>query len=93
MSTVNWEALDLGAFASELRTEDGGPEGEKTIWAFEEALRIARLDEALLRHMLVAFVCLLARVNEATPRDILEAFFRRSVTDEEWREVYRPLLG
>jgi hypothetical protein len=35
---------------------------------------------------------LLARAEDASPRDIFEAFFRRSVSDDEWRHRYARLL-
>jgi len=62
------------------------------IFAFEEALRLARADEELLAHLLAATTCLLAHVEGTTPRDVLERFFRRSVSDQVWRERYVPLF-
>ena len=70
----------------------GGPDGEKMIWAFEQAIRIARIDPDLLEYMLAAVVCLLARSNDGSPRAVLEDFFRRSITDEEWRDRYIALF-
>jgi len=63
------------------------------IWAFEQALPVARLDPELLDYLLAAVVCLVARSTERTPRDVLEMFFRRSVDDREWRTRYRPLFA
>jgi hypothetical protein len=40
----------------------------------------------------VATVCLLARSEGSTPRTVLETFFRRSVSDEEWRGRYAGLF-
>jgi hypothetical protein len=93
MTPPNWHELDLELLAEELRGTVPGPEQAKTLWAFEEMLRVARIDEHLLEHALVAAVCLLARANGTTPREVLEAFFRRSVSDQEWRERYAWLLA
>jgi hypothetical protein len=89
--SIDWETLDLDRLKSELRESAGGADVEMTIWAFEEALRVARLDQHLLGY-LVASVCLLARAEASSPRAVLEAFFRRAVSDEEWREKYVRLL-
>ena len=90
---VDWDELDIEKLASEIRSERPGPDAERTVWAFEEALRIARLDPDLLAYVLVAVTCCLARATGATPRDVFEDFFRRSVGSEEWRERYVPLLS
>jgi hypothetical protein len=89
----DWQSFDLEHLAEELRDALPAPEREKTIWAFEQVLRVARIDEHLLDHLLVAAVCLLARANDTTPRDVLEDFFRRSVPDEEWRRRYAWLFA
>ena len=31
--------------------------------------------------------------EDCSPRDVLEAFFRRSIPDEEWRGRYLPLFS
>jgi hypothetical protein len=93
MSAWTWEDFDLELLAAEVRSTMPAPEAEKTIWAFEEALRVARVDEGLLEYLLVATVCLLAHCEGSTPRTILETFFRRSVSDEEWRSGYAGLFG
>jgi hypothetical protein len=92
MMPPNWDELDLEPLAEELRETLPGPEQAKTLWAFEEALRVARIDQHLLEHLLVATVCLLARAGGTTPREVLESFFRRSVTDDEWRDRYARLF-
>jgi hypothetical protein len=79
----------LGDF---LRRTPGGAEGEKMVWAFERALGVAAVDTELLGHLLAATVCLVAVNEGSTPRTVLEAFFRRSVSDNRWREVYEPLF-
>ncbi len=81
MDTYDWDAFDLDKLAAELRADPGGAEGERLIWAFEEALRIARAGDDLL-----------ARAEQTTPRTVLEGFFRRSASDESWRERYLPLF-
>lgn len=89
---VDWDGFTLERLASELRDDLNGPEAERMIFAFEEALRVARTDEDLLPHLLAATTCLLAHVEGTTPRGVLETFFRRSVSDQVWRERYVPLF-
>ena len=90
--SVDWDDFSLERLATELREDLSGPEAERMIFAFEEALRLARTDEELLPHLLAATTCLLAQVEGTTPRDVLETFFRRSVSDQVWRERYVPLF-
>lgn len=90
---VDWDELDIERLASEIRSEQPAPDAEKTIWAFEEVLRIARLDPELLDYVLVAVSCCIARAVGSTPRDVFEEYFRRSVGADEWRERYVPLLS
>jgi hypothetical protein len=78
--------------AEHLRRDPGGAEAEKMVWAFERALRVAEVDVELLGHLLAATVCLIAAGEHSSPRTVLEAFFRRSVTDARWREDYLPLF-
>ena len=92
MEYMDWNSFDLDALAEGIRADGRGPDAERMVWAFEEALRVARLDPELLSYLLAALTCLLARVEDCSPRDVLEAFFRRSVTDEEWRARYLPLF-
>jgi hypothetical protein len=92
MPAFDWDSFDLDRLATELRKNPGGPEGERMIWAFEEALRVARAGDDLLPHFLAATACLLARAEETTPRTVLEGFFRRSASDESWRKRYLPLF-
>ena len=93
MATVDWDTFDVGRLAGELRDKRSGPDAEKMIWAFEEAVRVARIDDGLLDYLLVATCCLLARTDGSSPRDVLETFFRRSLTTEEWQQYYLPLLA
>jgi hypothetical protein len=93
MPAYDWETFDFEKLAAELRANPGGAEGERMIWAFEEALRIARGGDDLLPHFLAATACLLARAEETTPRTVLEGFFRRSASDDAWRDRYLPLFG
>jgi hypothetical protein len=90
--TMDWDGFDLDVLRTELRKELPGPEAERMVFAFEEALRVARLDPELLPHFLAAVTCLLARAEGTTPRHVLETFFRRSASDEAWRERYLPLF-
>jgi hypothetical protein len=62
------------------------------IWSFEHALAAARVDPHLLDYLLAAAVCLVAHAERETPRTVLDQVFRRSVTDDEWRHRYAPLL-
>jgi hypothetical protein len=93
MSAVDWEDFDLDALAAAVRAGGRGPDAERMIWAFEEGLRVAKLDPELLSYLLAATTCMLARLDGCSPRDVLEAFFRRSIPDEEWRDRFLPLFG
>ena len=90
---LDWSDFDLGPLAAELRGTAGPAEAEKTIWAFERAVAAGRIDDDLLDYLLAAVTCLLAARDGCSPRDVLEAFFRRSVPDETWRERYLPLFA
>jgi hypothetical protein len=94
VDAVDWETFPLERLAAALREDPGGAEGEKMVWAFEEALRVAcRGGDELLPYFLAATTCLLARAQNETPRSVLEAFFRRSASDRVWRERYLPLFA
>jgi hypothetical protein len=93
MSAVDWDSFDLDALTRAVRASGQGPDAERMIWAFEEGLRVARLDPELLSYLLAATTCLLARLDGCSPRDVLEAFFRRSIPDREWRDRFLPLFG
>jgi hypothetical protein len=93
MHEPNWHELDLNALREELRRTLPAPEAEKMIWAFEQALSVARIDGDLLRYLLAATASLVARGEESSPRDVFESFFRRSVSDEEWRDRYAGFLA
>ena len=80
--------LDCGDLRPGLQEVAG-----RSVWAFERALVAARMDTDLLRHWLVACVCLVAHEEGETPRAVLERLFRRAVSDREWREDFAPLLG
>lgn len=90
---VDWDRIDLDELAREIRATTKAADAEKTVWAFEEALRVARIDPELLSYQLAAISCLIARRDGASPRDVFEAFFRRSVADEHWRDRFLPLFG
>ena len=93
MHAPNWDDLDLTALHGELRSALPAPEAEKMIWAFEQAVLVARIDGDLLRYLLAATASLVARAENSSPRDVFEAFFRRSVSDEDWRDRYAGLLA
>ena len=92
MSAIDWRAFDVAQLTGELRRGLSPREQSQLQWAFEEAIEVARTDTELLGFLLVAVVLLLARLHETTPRSVLETFFRRSITDEEWRQKVLPLL-
>lgn len=93
MTDVDWDNLDLESITRELRENVGGPDGEKMIWAFEQARGVARIDPDLLNYVLAAVACLLAHSTDESPRAVLEAFARRSISDQEWRERYAVLFS
>ena len=93
MQSSDWHELDLEALTDELRSTLPAAEAEKMVWAFEQALAVARIDDDLLRYALAATASLIARSEDSSPRMVFEAFFRRSVSDEEWRDRYARLLA
>jgi hypothetical protein len=93
MSEIDWRELDLSALERELRATLPASEAEKMVWAFEQALSTARIDGDLLRYLLAAVASLLATAEDSSPRTVFETFFRRSVSDEEWRERYAGLFA
>jgi hypothetical protein len=92
VATVDWDDFDFDALVHELRERVGGPGGEKMIWALEQAVGVARIDPELLDYMLAAVTCLLARATDRSPRDVLGAFSRRSVADDDWHGRYAELF-
>jgi hypothetical protein len=89
---VNWNTVDTERLFDAIRDRGPAADAERSVWAFERALVAARMDGALLRHLLVACVCLVAHEEGETPRAVLERLFRRAISDEEWRKDYAPLL-
>lgn len=90
---MNWSSADLEALYEAIRDRGPASDAERSVWAFERALVAARIDGDLLRHLLVACVCLVAHEEGETPRTVLERMFRRAVSDAEWRDEYAPLFG
>ncbi|HLF67926.1 MAG TPA: hypothetical protein VI503_01170 [Gaiellaceae bacterium] len=90
---MDWEAVDPERLFDAVRARGPTSDAERTVWAFERGLAVARLDPELLRHLLVAVVCLVAFEDRQSPRAVLEQLFRRSVSDQEWRERFEPLLA
>jgi hypothetical protein len=60
--------------------------------AFPADDHLAQRDPELLSHLFAAVASLLAYAEGTSPRTVLETYFRRAVTDEQWREVYLPLF-
>lgn len=90
---MNWETIETERLFEAIRERGPTTDAERTVWAFERALAVARLDPELLRHLLVACVCLVAYEQGQPPRVVLEQLFRRSVSDAEWRADFEPLLS
>jgi hypothetical protein len=90
--SVDWDGFDLGPLREELRRACNRAEAERMVYAFERAVAIARIDPELLPPLFAATACLLARVEGVPPRAVLERYFRRAVSDEQWQEVYLPLF-
>ena len=90
---IDWDSFDLEGLTRELRGNLTGTDADKLVWAFERAVEIARIDDDLLSYLAVATICLLARLDESSPRTVLEAFFRQSVSDEAWRRTFLPLFA
>ncbi|HET8968378.1 MAG TPA: hypothetical protein VFN06_03020 [Gaiellaceae bacterium] len=90
---MEWRDVEAEALFEAIRARGAAPDAERTVWAFERALTVARLDPELLRHLLVAAVCLVAYDEGRSPRTVLDELFRRSVSDVEWRERFEPLLA
>jgi hypothetical protein len=93
MEGRDWHEIDLDALAGELRASLPPAEAEKMIWAFERALSVAQIDADLLRYLLAATASLIAGAEGSSPRTVFEAYFRRSVSDDEWRSHYAHLLA
>jgi hypothetical protein len=90
---MDWDAVDPEELFETIRRRGPAADAARTAWAFERSLAVARLDSELLRHLLVASVCLVAYEEGTTPRMVLEQLFRRSVSDTEWRERFEPLFA
>jgi hypothetical protein len=89
---MDWRDTDLEPLFRAIRDRGPADDAERSVWAFERALGVARIDVELLRHLLVACVCLQAFEEGETPRTVLERLFRRAVGDAEWNERFAPLL-
>lgn len=90
---MNWDDVDPERLFEAVRARGAPADAERTVWAFERALAVARLDPELVRHLLVAAVCVVAYEDGTSPRVVLEQLFRRSVSDSEWRDRFEPLLA
>ena len=90
---MNWSSADLEPLFDAIRDRGPASDAERSVWAFERALVAARIDGELLRHLLVACVCLVAHEEGETPRTVLErCFAARSATRSGVTE-YAPLFG
>ena len=92
-ASVHWDEVEPERLFEAIRARGAPADAERTVWAFERALAVARLDPELLQHLLVATVCLVAYEQGQSPRAVLEQLFRRSVSDAEWRDRFEPLLA
>jgi hypothetical protein len=90
---LDWDGFDLEGLAADIRSATTPADAEKTVWAFEQAVGVARIDDGLLDYVFVAALCLMARRDASTPRSLLESFFRRSISDEGWQTDVLPLLS
>jgi hypothetical protein len=90
---MDWDTVDPEGLFAVIRARGQASDAERTIWAFERGIAVARLEPELLRHLLVACVCLVAYEDGQSPRAVLEQLFRRSVSDGEWRDHFEPLLA
>jgi hypothetical protein len=90
---TQWIAFDPEELFEAIHARGPRRDAARTVWAFERAIAVARLDPELLRHVLVACVCLVASEEGTPPRAVLEQLFRRSVSDSEWRDEFEPLFA
>jgi hypothetical protein len=91
--TMQWDDVEPERLFEAIRSRGAAADAERTVWAFERALAVARVDPELVRHLLVAAVCIVAYEDGTTPRRVLEELFRRSISDAEWRDRFEPLLA
>jgi hypothetical protein len=92
MGSVDWDAFDLDPLRAELRRTCSPADSARMVYAFERAVALARVDPELLPPLFAATACLLARAEGVSPRTVLESYFRRAISDEQWQEVYLPLF-
>lgn len=90
---MHWDDVEPERLFEAIRERGPAVDAERTVWAFERALAVARLDPELVRHLLIAAVCVVAYEDGTSPRVVLEELFRRSVSDAEWRERFESLFA
>jgi hypothetical protein len=90
---MDWSDVDAERLFDAIRARGPAADAERSVWAFERALVAARIDGDLLRHLLVACVCLVAHEEGSSPRTVLERLFRRAVSDDEWYDTYAELFA
>jgi hypothetical protein len=89
---VNWHDADTSELFETIRRQSPPAEAEQLVWALERVIGGAKVDPALLDHLAVAAICMLAYRDGQTPRTIIERLFRRAVDDDRWRDDYASLL-
>ena len=95
-ATGTWHGLEYrrhrAALRGDPRARSGLGRGAERVGLRACARRGAHRRRSLLRHLLVACVCLVAHEEGETPRAVLERMFRRAICDEEWRAGLRAPL-
>ena len=89
---MDWHGLNPEPLFSSVREEVPPADAERTVWAFEQVFRAARIDPVLLDHLAAAALCGLAYRDSITPRAVAEQLFRRSIGDETWYDRYASLF-
>ena len=76
---MQWDDVEPERLFEAIRSRGTSADAERTVWAFERALAVARLDPELVRHLLIAAVCIVAYEDGTSPRRVLSAqhFVRR----------------
>ena len=66
---MDWCDIDPEPLFDAIREHGPAPDAEQAVWAFEQALGVARIDGALVEHLLVACVCLRAFEEDVAAHD------------------------
>lgn len=89
---MDWHDVNPSDLFAAVRDEASPVDAECMIWALDQALAAGRVDPMLLDHLAAAAICAVAYRDGTTPRLVAEQLFRRTVTDEAWRDRYAGLL-